>query len=318
MDILTDMFRESGLRRRLLHLRGLPEGRALRFPCERSVGFHVVLSGTVYIHAPGESAPMVLQVGDVAVMARGCEHLLSSRPRIVGLPVDNIMLDGSESAGSRSDTALISGAYQLWNTPLHPFFAELPAWFVLRAERAPSLSPVALTLAMLTEEARGSLIGRDTVLHGLLDVLFTQLIRHIIEQQGDTASSWSHALRDPAIRQAVTLLHQEYARDWTLDALARAVGLSRSVLAERFRTGMGDTPLAYLRTVRLQRAMRLLTEGTQTIEQVAVSVGYQDAFGFSKAFKRAVGESPGEFRKRNVAEENLPWRLSADEAVGVG
>ena len=318
MDLLTDLFRESGLRRRLLHLRGLSEGRALRFPCERSVGFHVVLNGTACIHTPGESAPLVLQAGDVAVMARGCEHLLTATPRLKGVPVDNIALDASESAAANGDTALISGAYQLWNTPLHPFFAELPAWFVLRAERAPSLSPVALTLAMLTEEARGESLGRDTVLYGLLDVLFTQLIRLIIEQQGAAASGWSQSLRDPAIRQAVTLLHQEYARDWTLDALARAVGLSRSVLAERFRASMGETPLAYLRTVRLQRAMRLLTEGTLTIEQIAVAVGYQDAFGFSKAFKRAVGESPGEFRKRNAAEEDLPWRLPAHEAVGLG
>jgi AraC-like DNA-binding protein len=318
MDILTDLFRESGLRRRLLDLRELPAQRGLRFPCERSVGFHVVVSGTAYIHAPGESTPIELQAGDVAVMARGCEHVLTTGPRLKGLPVATIELDGPERATQSAETTLVSGAYQLWNTPVHPFFAQLPAWFVLRAERSSTLSPVALTVAMLADEARSDALGRDTVLHGLLDVLFTQLLRLIVEEQGDTGAGFGHAIRDPHIRQVVTLLHREYARDWTLDALARAVGLSRSVLAERFRVNMGDTPLAYLRTVRLQRAMRLLAEGAQTIEQVAVAVGYQDAFGFSKAFKKAVGESPGEFRKRNAAEEGLPWRLPASEAVGTG
>jgi AraC-like DNA-binding protein len=212
----------------------------------------------------------------------------------------------------------VSGAYQLWNAPVHPFFNELPAWFTLRAERAPSLGPVPLTVAMLADEARRDGLGRETVMHGLLDVLFTQLLRVLVEQRGGEGCGWSQAVREPHVRQAVMLLHREFARDWTLDALARAVGLSRSVLAERFRDAMGDTPLAYLRTVRLQRAMRLLVDGAQTLEQVALEVGYHDAFGFSKAFKKAVGESPGEFRKRNIAERDIPWRLPASDAVGAG
>lgn len=322
MDVLTDLFRESGLRRRLLDLHHLPAARALRFPCDRSVGFHVVLTGTAYIHAPGEPAPIALAAGDIAIMARGCEHLLSGAATLAGLPVDDISLAPTgqprDAHPGESSAALVSGAYQLWNAPLHPFFTELPPWFVLRAERTLSLSPVSLTVAMLAEEARQQGLGRETVLHGLLDVLFTQLLRVVVEQQGARASGWSQAVREPHIRHAVTLLHQEFARDWTLEALARAVGLSRSVLAERFREAMGETPLAYLRTVRLQRAMRLLTDGTQTLEQVALAVGYQDAFGFSKAFKKAVGESPGEFRRRNAAEADIPWRLRASDAVGAG
>lgn len=320
MDVLTDLFRESGLRRRLLDLHQLPVGRGLRFPCDRSVGFHVVVSGTLYIHAPGEPSPLELKAGDIAIMARGCVHTLSESPRITGLPIDDITLapDWRAHGGDTGNVSVVSGAYQLWNAPVHPFFSELPAWFVMRADRAPSLGPVQLTVAMLADEARRDGLGRETVMHGLLDVLFTQLLRVLVEQRGGEGCSWSQAIREPHVRQAVMLLHQEFARDWTLDALARAVGLSRSVLAERFRESMGDTPLAYLRTVRLQRAMRLLVDGSQTLEQVALEVGYHDAFGFSKAFKKAVGESPGEFRKRNIAERDIPWRLPASDAVGAG
>ena len=69
---------------------------------------------------------------------------------------------------------------------------------------------------------------------------------------------------------------------------------------------MSEAPLAYLRTVRLQRAMRLLVEGDRTLEQVASAVGYQDAFSFLKAFKRDVGVSPGDFRRRDASEHELP------------
>lgn len=103
---------------------------------------------------------------------------------------------------------------------------------------------------------------------------------------------------DTQIRQALVLLHDNCTQNWTLEALAQQCGLSRTGLAERFRKAMNDTPLNYLRTVRIQNAMRLLSETEQTLEQVAQAVGYQDAFSFSKAFKRTVGMAPEPFANR--------------------
>jgi len=319
MDILSDLFREAGLRRRLLNHHHLTSGRALRFACDRSVGFHVAVAGTTYIHPSGAPSPIALQPGDIALSGRGCDHLLSPSESLRGLPVDDIGFATARTpATAHGDVSTIGGAYQLWNTPVHPFFTELPDWFVLRAADSPRFGAVSLTISMLTEEAARESLGRDTVLHGLLDVLFTHLLRAVIEVTGATCGSWSQAMREPRIRDAVALLHDEHAQQWTLQSLASAVGMSRSALAENFRRTMGDTPLSYLRTVRIQRAMRLLTESSLTLEQVALAVGYGDAFGFSKAFKKAVGESPGEFRRRDAAEHALPWRLPPTDAVGAG
>ena len=93
--------------------------------------------------------------------------------------------------------------------------------------------------------------------------------------------------------------------------MAEAVGLSRTRLAERFRAAMDDTPLSYLRTVRMQAAMRLLSETDKKLDDVAAQVGYQDAFGFSKVFKRTVGVAPKEFRRRDHEDRASPWRLTA-------
>ena len=122
---------------------------------------------------------------------------------------------------------------------------------------------------------------------------------------------YKRQVRDPQVRRAVLAMHEDCARAWTLDELASHAGLSRTSLAQRFRDAMGDTPLAYLRTVRLQKAMRLLSETGHNIEQVAIAVGYQDAFSFSKVFKRVLGVAPKEFRRRDAEERQLPWRLSA-------
>ncbi|MCU0619701.1 MAG: AraC family transcriptional regulator [Gemmatimonadaceae bacterium] len=324
MDLLSDLFREAGLRRRLLDVHGVGAGRALRFPCERSLGFHVVLHGTGWLHVAGGAEPVRLEAGDIALMARGCDHVVATAPSLTGVAVATMtttpapVADADPRPDGGAALGLVSGAYQLWHAPVHPLLAELPDWFVRRGGRTAGLDPVALTVAMLADELRGAALGRASVVHALLDVLFTHLLRDAMTAAGDRGAGWSHAVRDPQVRDAVARLHADPAQPWTLASLAQAVGCSRSALAERFRAAMGEPPLAYLRRVRLQRAMRLLTDSDRTLEQVAAAVGYGDAFGFSKAFKRAIGESPGEFRKRDARERALPWRFGAGDALGAG
>lgn len=312
MDLLTDLLHQTGLRRRLLDLRRLSAGSALRFPCERSIGLHVVTHGQAWVHADSLDEPLSLQAGDIAVMARGCHHVLSTLPTLPAggeLPSATVWTAPHAVDDEAAASAVISGAYQLWNEPLHPFFREMPAWFVLRGDSLPRLGPLALTVALLDEEVNQRRLGADTIVHGLLDVIFTYVLREIVARQGGGQAGWSHAVADPPVRTVVALMHEDCAHPWTLEELAARAGLSRTVLAERFRTAMGETPLAYLRTVRMQKAMRILAGTTRTLEQVAQAVGYQDAFGFSKVFKRSVGLSPREFRLRDAQEQAMPWRF---------
>ncbi len=149
MDLLNDLFREAGLRRRLLDVHGVPPDRALRFPCERSLGFHVVLAGTLYLHPAVGAAPLRLEAGDVAVMGRGTDHRLAARARLGALPEVGMSLTGAGRPAAAGDVVVVSGAYQLWHAPVHPLFAELPPWFVRRAERARPLDPISLTVSRI-------------------------------------------------------------------------------------------------------------------------------------------------------------------------
>lgn len=307
-DLLADLLRDTGLRRRVLDMHALSLAVALRFPCDRSIGLHLVLRGPVHVHASGLAEPLALDSGDVAVMARGCDHHLSTQRSIEGLEFRLIgALDDAVPAADAS--SVISGAYQFWNTPLHPFFAELPAWTVLRAASLPKLGPLALSTGLVEAELRGSEAGRSIIVHGLLDVVFAYAMREVCARCAQAGAGWSQASRDPQIRRALALMHEDCAHPWTLDELAQRAGLSRTALAQRFRDTMGDTPLNHLRTLRMQRAMHLLSETGQRLEAVAAAVGYQDAFGFSKVFKRTLGLSPREFRQRDAAERQLPWRF---------
>lgn len=307
MDLLTDILQDAGLRRRVLALRELPDEVALRFPCDKSIGLHVVVQGPMHVHAPTLDAPLALASGDIAVMARGCDHALSVSASLAGLRPQTI---GESTATAGGGSAVISGAFQMWNAPLHPFFAELPPWFVLRAGERPRLGALALTTGLIEEEFRREEAGADTIVHALLDVVFTYALREIAKQRGESQAGWSHAVRDAQVRRTLTLMHEDCAHAWTLEELAQRAGLSRTALAERFRDAMGDTPLSHLRTLRMQRAMKLLAESERNLETVATEVGYQDAFSFSKVFKRTVGVSPKAFRQRNAADRSHPWRFA--------
>jgi AraC-like DNA-binding protein len=309
MDLLTDILQQAGLQRRLLDLRHLAERSALRFPCDKSIGFHVVTRGRVFIHADGLAEPLALQPGDIALMGRGCLHVLSTQP---GPPVEPVEAAGTmadEAAVQEGGTSVISGAYQFWNTPLHPLFAELPAWTVVRAESLPRLAPLSLTVALLGSEAAEPALGSESIVHGLLDVSFGYLLREIVGREGITTAGWGRALRAPPVKRAVELMHGDAAHGWTLDELARRAGVSRTALAEKFREAMGDTPLNYLRTLRMQKAMHLLSSTDTGLDHVATQVGYTDAFSFSKVFKKVVGLPPREFRRRDAAERAAPWRF---------
>jgi AraC-like DNA-binding protein len=312
MDLLAHVLAEAGLVRRLLDMRRLDHASALRFPCDRSMGLHVVTQGQLWLHAPTLREPIALAAGDMALMARGCTHVLSGGANLDGVAVASVTaLADTPWDGTVADPGIhiMSGAYQFWNTPLHPLFTQLPSWFVVRTQDIATLSPLALAVAQMRAEQAEPQLGSQNILHALLDIVFAYLMRRMLQQHA-TEAGIAQTLLDPPVHAAVTLLHNDCAHAWTLDTLAGRVGLSRTSFAERFREAVGDTPLQYLRTIRMQHAVRLLGETSHSLEQVASAVGYQDAFSFSKVFKRTLGVSPREFRRRDAEERTSPHRFA--------
>jgi AraC-like DNA-binding protein len=110
-------------------------------------------------------------------------------------------------------------------------------------------------------------------------------------------TGWLAGLHDPFIGKALSLIHRSPARNWTIEELARDVGLSRSVLAERFADLVGLPPMHYLAKWRMQIASELLTGGSTNIATVAAETGYGSEAAFSRAFKKMVGVRPSAWRR---------------------
>ena len=72
MGILADILKQADLKARKLKQRSFGTSTSLKFPCEKSIGFHVVIEGGAYIHLSRKKKPLGLARGDIALMARGC------------------------------------------------------------------------------------------------------------------------------------------------------------------------------------------------------------------------------------------------------
>lgn len=290
MDLLDNVLSQAGLRSRLLGHRTFARSESLKFPCEKSIGFHVVTHGTAIIQNSKTKKMITLNKGDIALMSRGCHHTVIS----------------GESQKSNYKLSLVSGAYQLWNDPIHPLFNELPDWYILHEQDIPSFDKLQSLIQILAIETSSPAQGSRRIIQSLLDVMFSLILRKIIDEVGKKECSWSHAIQDNEIRKAVELMHSDVSKSWTLDSLAKQVGLSRAGFALRFKNRMGDTPLHYLMTLRIQHAIELLTTTKQNIESIALSVGYQDAFSFSKVFKKITGLPPRKYRLNSEPQSTLP------------
>jgi AraC-like DNA-binding protein len=136
------------------------------------------------------------------------------------------------------------------------------------------------------------------VLARLSEVLFAEAVRHYMDELQPGKSGWLAGLRDRYVGRALSLLHEQPAHAWTVEGLAKRVGLSRSALGERFTALIGAPPMQYLTRWRTSLAARQLRDSNVSILRVATDVGYESEAAFNRAFKREFGIPPAAWRRR--------------------
>jgi AraC-like DNA-binding protein len=302
MDILTDILQSAGLSKSLLTKQSFYKPWSATFPCDLSMGFHVVTQGEAFIRSSKLKTPLHLKRGDIAMLKRGFAHEISTGPEVK-----------SKSATKTPLVTLVSGVYQFQTLPIHPLFSEIPDFLVIRSEEAASHSPLSVAQQLLSAELDQTGPGSEAITKSLLDVLFHYIFRMWLLYINKNTGRWSWALKDQHLQRAIGAIHTEPTRDWNLEDLADVAGISRAAFAQKFKKITGETPAHYVTKVRIQRAMDLLRSTDTSLEGIAEKVGYGDSFVFSKAFKRVLGLSPRDFRNQanEVNQGGLPVTKSA-------
>lgn len=270
---------------------------------QRVIEYHLVARGACWGQLVGES-PIRLREGDLIVFPQGDPHVLSSAPGMRAAPdmamyakTTALPIVYEHGGGGPDRVRIICGFLGCDERPFNPLFSALPRTIHLPASDSRA-SNVPTLLAIALGEAGSARTGRDNILARISELVFVEAVRQYVEALPPAGSGWLAGLRDPLVGQALVALHGEPAAPWTVETLARVVGASRSVLADRFTHLVALPPMQYLALWRMQLASRRLLEGSP-VADVAAAVGYSSEAAFSRTFKKLVGEPPSSWRRLN-------------------
>lgn len=268
---------------------------ALRFPAKPAVKFAAVLRGQCWITLPDEP-PRSLAAGDAFFLTDAPAYVLANDQQKP--PEDGIALFDwahSDTAHHGGDeTVLLGGSFAFEAGNAQLLLETLPAFMHLPAHD-PAAALLRGTLEVLDGEIRSGRMGASLVTHRLADVLLVQALRAYAAICGDGGAGWVGALADRRIGGALGLMHGDVAHRWTVEELARAVGMSRSGFALRFKQLVGLPPLDYLLRWRMQIAREALRRNESPVADLAIRLGYASESAFGNAFKRVFGRAPKRF-----------------------
>ena len=271
---------------------------------EHVINYHIVTSGRCWVGLVGEPAVQV-EAGDVIVFPQGDPHVLSSQPGMRGSPdaeiyraanQHNLPLCVSLAGGGPGGARVVCGFLGCDARPFNPLLAALPRVIHLPASRE-GTAGVRQLIDLALAESTTPRPGSDGVLSRLSEVLFLEVVRFVTATLTSEQAGWFAGLRDPTVGLALGRLHERPALPWTLQRLAREIGTSRSVLAERFAQLVGMPPMQYLGRWRIQLAANLLRTSGAGLGEIAEHVGYGSEAALSRAFKRTLGTSPAHYRR---------------------
>ena len=285
---------------------------------QRVIEYHLIARGSCWGNVVGE--PRIrLKEGDVIVFPQGDPHVLSSAPGMRAAPDMSLFARAGaplplvyERGGGGADrTRIVCCFLGCDERPFNPLLTALPRTIHLSGAGDDVANGWLVTLLSIAVRESGSArAGRENILARMSELMFVEAIRRYIESLPPSQTGWLAGVRDPVVGPALAVLHGQPAGTWTVESLARAVGASRSVLADRFTEIVGQPPMQYLALWRMQLASQRLLQG-EPVAEVAAAVGYESEAAFSRAFEKLVGEAPSTWRRLNVTRASTSARASS-------
>jgi len=206
-------------------------------------------------------------------------------------------------AASSIEVTFSGGADGVWFS-----WREGDSTRVFSREQVASHRPLSAILRLIGDEAELSKAPSQALLRSLFQSLTVYVSRM---SQAVPLPRWGRPLRDRRIERALELLDRDLSKYWTVEQLARAVGLSRPVFARQFVRMLRLSPMRYLARRRMEVAADLLREGEASLAEIAGLVGYRSEFAFGRAFKQHHGVAPGTFRRQPTLACGSALRMAA-------
>lgn len=263
--------------------------------------FGIVTEGCCYIDLKDGAAPVKLNKGSCYLLPRGSAFRIRDTAEGNADDFEDALkhLKGRTLrwGGGGQRTTVIGGRF-IFADEGYPLMLDLLPPLVHFKVNEQELAALESTMQLLENEVTSPSIASAPMLDRLADIFFIQTLRAYLLNASTRDAGWVGALADDKLGTAMRLIHTKTDYPWTIESLARQVGMSRAVFAARFKKKVGTSPISYLTRHRLTQARELLRHTSMGIAQVAAKVGYESESAFNKAFKRELGSPPAAWRLR--------------------
>lgn len=266
---------------------------------------YLLTRGNAWV-STGSMRPVRVGPGAMILARPGEPHIVASHRDAVALDARRFLArcdaDGPLQIRYGKGTRLaelVMGFVRLREHQANPLMASMPPLIVLERSDDASWTEAMDTMLAVDRELVGARPGVEAIAGRLAEVLFLRIVREWIEDPtlGGGEPSLVAGLQDTSLIPALSAIHDDPTRAWTVGSLARHVGMSRTAFATRFAAAVGIGPAAYLRRVRMHRACEHLREGDLDLAEVARRVGYASQAAFTRQFKRELGLTPSAYRR---------------------
>jgi AraC-like DNA-binding protein len=275
---------------------------------ERVILFHVIAEGRCWVQVDGGEKHWA-DAGDVVVLPYGDLHrmggtsdttVLASASNLVAAPPWDRMPVIEYGEGGEP-TQVLCGYLTSDDALFDPRMRALPPVLVVSPEGA-AREWVRASIEYAMHQT--TLVGEDRfeVPAHIPQLLLIEVLKLHLASAPSTERGFVKALRDPVVGPAMALIHEDPGRKWSVADLAASGNVSVSMLDERFRDVLGVPPIRYLTGWRMHLAQDLLTSTELGVGSIARRVGYESEEAFSRAFKRAHGESPSIWRRGQAGD----------------
>ena len=258
-----------------------------------------------------------LNAGDIVIFPHGDAHIIENGPPSQAMDLAKELaritsqgLKLTRLGGGGEITRFVCGFMACEPRLSQVLLSGLPPLFKVNIRNDASGKWVENSIRFSVNEADASRAGGEAVLAKLSEVLFVETLRAYIAHLPAEQTGWLAGARDSEVGKTLALMHRNPARPWTIASLAKEAGVSRSVLAERFRHYLNEPPMAYLTRWRLQLGAEKMASTNDSVAQIAAEVGYESEAAFNRAFKREFETPPARFRSQSrSAHATSPARI---------
>ena len=299
MDPLSDLL--SLLKPRTYAASGFDAGGewSARFGSYEGIKCYAVTSGSCWLALDGGPEPIRLQAGQCFLLSHGRPFRLTNNLALVPSDAMHFFIDagcrGSIKVINGGGSCIIGGHFTFSGNHLKPLLQMLPP--VVHLHESQDKQAMEWSLDRLRQELSFFKPGSALVVEHLVHLMLVQVLRlHIGGGNGDD-SGWLRALGDKQLGAAITAMHEEPGKHWNLERLCVRVGMSRSMFAQKFKQKIGTSPMEYLTQWRMLLAGDRLVSSSDSLSDIAHSLGYESENAFSIAFRRVMGSSPHQYRR---------------------